>query len=104
MLAKILRKGMGHPIKQEAETLGGMKFCDDVLELKMQSVAAEWNADEIKKQRFLSRLLIKFNLREGQLCESGWPEASLVNAGHSGGIFQEHLYKLLMYLRKAIRT
>lgn len=102
IIEKLLSLCMGNPTTIEAKILGGLQFCDDVLELQMQNVAAEWDKNELKKQRFLNRILIKLDIREGELHESGWPEGSIVNLGQRSGIRQEHLYKYFMYLRKAI--
>lgn len=100
----LLKLCMGHPTKREAQMLGNLKFCDDVLELQLQNVAAVWDKEELEKQRFLNKLLIKLNMKEGELHESGWPEASMVNLGQRSGIRQEHLYKYFMYLRKAVTS
>lgn len=102
LIEKLLTLCMGNPTAMEAKILGGLQFCDDVLELQMQNVAAEWDSAELKKQRFLNKVLIKMDVREGELHESGWPEGSIVNMGQRSGIRQEHLYKYFMYLRKAI--
>ena len=98
----LLNLCMGNPTGPEAKMLGELKFCDDVLELQMQNVAAEWDENEIERQRFLNKVLIKLDIKEGELHESGWPEGSIVNLGQRSGIRQEHLYKYFMYLRKAL--
>jgi len=105
-IEKLLSLCMGSPTKVEAEELGSLLFCDDVLELQMQPVAAEWDEEEIKKQRFLRKLLIKLNIRREELHESGWPEGSITLAeGHvTKNLRQERIYKRFMYIRKAIKT
>lgn len=100
IIEKLLSLCMGNPTTVEAKILGGLQFCDDVLELQMQNVAAEWDKNELKKQRFFNKILIKLDIKEGELHESGWPEGSIVNLGQHSGIRQEHLYKYFMYLRK----
>lgn len=101
---KLLKSCMGTPTKTEVEQLGSLLFCDDVLELQMQTVAAEWSMEEIKKQRFLRKLFIKLNIRKMDLHESGWPEGSIVALGghRNKNLRQERMYKYFMYLRKAI--
>jgi len=100
IIERLLKLSMGNPTRSEAEFMGALQFCDDVLELQMQSVAAKWDEDELKKQKFVNKILIKLNIRKGTLHESGWPEGSIVNAGHRRAIRQEHFYKYFMYIRK----
>ena len=102
--AKSLARLMSSPTTEEAEAYGGMKFCDDIIEFKLQPVAAEWDARELKKQSFVSKMLIKLNIKKEELHESAWPEGSIANYGSRVGyhLRQERLYKLFMYTRKAI--
>lgn len=95
---------MGSPTRWEAEAFGGLLFCDDVLELQLQPVAARWDKEELSKQRFFNKLLIKMNLKNDVLHESAWAEGSIARLGEKAGnsMRQERLYKSLMYLRKAI--
>lgn len=101
---KLLKSCMGTPTKTEVEQLGSLLFCDDVLELQMQAVAADWSMEEIKRQRFLNKLLIKLNLQKEELHESGWPEGSITAVGGytKKNLRQEKMYKYFMYIRKAI--
>ena len=104
LVAKLLKLCMGTPSKAEAELLGSLQFCDDVLELQMQKVAADWDIVEIKNQRFVSKILIKLNRKKEKLNESGWPEGSIAKAGGDvrGNLRQERMYKYFMYARKAL--
>ena len=101
---KSLARLMSKPTTEEAEAYGSMKFCDDIIEFKLQSVAAEWDAKELKKQCFVSKMLIKLNIKKEELHDSAWPEGSIANYGSRVGyhLWQERLYKLFMYTRKAI--
>lgn len=101
---QLLTRSMGVPTRLEAQLLGNLLFCDDVLELQMQKVAADWNMEEIQKQRFVNKLLIKLNRKKGTLHESGWPEGSITKAGGdiAGNLRQERMYKYFMYIRKAL--
>ena len=67
-------------------------------------MAAEWDLEEIRKQRFINKLLIKMNIRKQELHESAWHEGSITKAGGriKSHLRQERMYKLFMYTRKAI--
>ena len=99
-----LARLMSCPTQAEAESYGDMQFCDDIIEFKLQPVAAEWDLEEIRKQRFTNKLLIKLNIRKQELHESAWSEGSITNAGGriKSHLRQERMYKLFMYTRKAI--
>lgn len=99
----LLKFMMGNPTQWEAEAFGELLFCDDVLELQLQPVAARWDEEELHKQRFFNKLLIKMNLKSGILHESAWAEGSIARFGNKAGnpMRQERLYKSFMYLRKA---
>lgn len=99
----LLKIMMGNPTQWEAEAFGELLFCDDVLELQLQPVAAWWDEEELHKQRFFNKILIKMNLRSGILHESAWAEGSIARIGKKAGnpMRQERLYKSFMYLRKA---
>lgn len=103
-IEKLLKACMGTPTEEEAEQLGALLFCDDVLELQIQKVAADWSSEEIRKQSFLNKLLNKVNLKKEELHESGWPEGSITISGGNirANLRQERLYKYFMYIRKAI--
>ncbi|MDE7130670.1 MAG: hypothetical protein K2O65_02585 [Lachnospiraceae bacterium] len=100
----LLNPMMGNPTQWEAEAFGALLFCDDVLELQLQPVAAWWDEEELYKQRFFNKILIKLNLKSGILHESAWAEGSIARFGKKAGshMRQERLYKSFMYLRKAI--
>lgn len=99
-----LARLMSCPTQAEAESYGDMQFCDDIIEFKLQPVAAEWDLEEIRKQHFINKLLVKLNIRKQELHESAWPEGSITNAGGriKSHLRQERMYKLFMYTRKAI--
>lgn len=99
----LLKIMMGNPTQWEAEAFGELLFCDDVLELQLQPVAAWWDEEELHKQRFVNKILIKMNLKSGILHESAWAEGSIARTGKKEGkhMRQERLYKSFMYLRKA---
>ncbi|MBR4123674.1 MAG: PDZ domain-containing protein, partial [Clostridia bacterium] len=78
---KIFKTLMGRPERFEVDYFGQGLFCDDVLESQMQSVAAKLSKEEIKNQRFLSKLLIMLGLKKGVIHESAWIEGSIVRNG-----------------------
>lgn len=100
----LLKFMMGKPTQREADAFGELLFCDDVLELQLQPVAAWWDEEELYKQRFFNKILIKMNLKSDILHESGWAEGSITRLGKKAGnhMRQERIYKSFMYLRKAI--
>ena len=103
-VSKLLKPMMGNPTMQEAKAFGELLFCDDVLELNLQPVAAEWDEEQLRENQFLSKLLIKSNLKSDRLHESAWPEGSIARLGIKTemNMRQERLYKSLMYIRKAV--
>lgn len=103
-VSSLLEPMMGNPTRQEARAFGELLFCDDVLELNLQPVAAEWDEEQLRENRFLNKLLIKLNLKSANLHESAWPEGSIAGLGikTDANMRQERLYKSLMYMRKAV--
>lgn len=98
----IVRKFMGNPTKAELKAYGGTLFSDDVLEEQLQKVSAELSQEEIKKQRFLSKVFIMTGIKKDVIHESAWIEGSIVNNGiHvKANLKHAHLYKYFIYIRK----
>lgn len=105
MLRRLLVPLMTAPTRDEAREMGKLPFCDDVLEQGLMPLAANWSMEDLRNQKFLSKVLIKANRKKGILRESAWPEGSMTNlVAHPGNaIRQEHLYRYLMYIRKAMK-
>lgn len=103
-LEGLIQPMMGNPVRQEARSFGEMLFCDDVLDLQLQPVAARWDEEQMRKHRFFNKLLLKLNLKSDIFHESAWPEGSIAILGIkiTKNIRQERLYKRFMYLRKAV--
>lgn len=97
---------MGEPERFEAELFGSQLFCDDVLELNMQPVAAKFTCEDLRKQGICRRMLIKAGIFQKELKKSAWPEASIVLSGGpvKKYLLQERMYKYLIYLRKAFKA
>lgn len=94
---------MGKPEEFEAEAFGMEKFCDDVLEFKLQPLARGFAKEELRKRGFFHRILIKANIKKEVIQEVAWPEAAirLSDGKVRYHFWQEHLYKYFMYIRKA---
>lgn len=101
---KLLRTMMGHPEDWEAEAFGTLQFCDDVLERTVQEAATPLTTDEIRMQRFFSKVLIMVGLKPGKIHESAWIEGSIVRNGADvrQNLFHAKLYKYFVYLRKQL--
>ena len=100
---KLFTLFMGEPEFFEAEIFGSQLFCDDVLELQMQPVAAELTEKDLKHWGICYRLFIKTGITGKSLKKSAWPEGSIILHGSFAKkyLFQERIYKYLIYLRKA---
>ena len=74
-----------------------------MLESKLIPLAEAFLAEEITERSFINRMLIKMNIRKKAFPESAWPEGAVVLYGKriSCHLFQEYLYKYVMYMRKA---
>ncbi len=101
---KLLCALMGRPKKFEARIFGGFVFCDDVLEMQLQPVAAALPKEELKKMRFFRLILIKSGIRKAKLHESAWLQgsAAILDERMPGFLFSAELYRYFMYLRQEI--
>jgi hypothetical protein len=104
VIEQLLGKLMASPCDFEAKALGSLLFCDDVLEMQMQQVAAELSDEELKKHGFFRKIGIKCGIRKGTLRESGWLAASIVACGRfvRKRLLAAECYQYLMYGRKAL--
>lgn len=102
---KILKEFMGFPTELEVNVFGNILFSDDVLEEKLQKVSAQLSQEEIKKQRFFSKLMIMAGIKKESIHESAWIEGSIVKNKFKikENIRHAHLYKYFIYIRKALR-
>lgn len=101
---KNLQKLMSNPTKDQMDILGNMLFCDDILEDRVQPVAADLSIEDIKNQRLLNKILIMLKIKKAEIHESAWIEGSIVRneSVTSGALGHVRLYKELLYMRKAI--
>lgn len=102
---QILRDCMSKPIYEEAKLYGSYRFCDDLIDGNGSMVAARLTADEIKNHRFIRKLLIKLGIIKSRIVESAWLEGSIVLNGKGVrlNLWHARLYKLLIYIRKALK-
>ena len=100
----LLKKFMGQPL-EELRAYGDNLFSDDVLEGRLQKVAAELSEEEIRNQRFVNKALIMTGLKKKVIHESAWIEGSIVRNGRKIKTNLRHarIYKYFVYVRKMIR-
>ncbi|MCM1193873.1 MAG: hypothetical protein NC123_18725 [Butyrivibrio sp.] len=96
---------MAHPTETEVLAYGDNLFSDDVLDGNRKKAAAELTEQEIRNQRFLSRLLIAAGIRKSAIRESAWIEGSIVRCGKhvKRNLIHARLYKYLVFARKQAR-
>lgn len=105
LTAQVLQRFMGNPTELEVKAYGNTLFSDDVLEGHLQKVSAELSQEEIRKQRFLSKVMIMAGIRKDVIHESAWIEGSIINNGVNAAknLKHAHLYKYFIYIRKRIQ-
>lgn len=101
---RLLYYFMGHPLKEEARIFGDYVFCDDVIDEKNQTVAADLSCQEIKDNWLLNKSK-SFLKKNRAVRESAWLEGSTVLVGETKwtGLFHAALYKYVLYLRKQMK-
>lgn len=104
LIEKLFTLFMTHPTGTEVIAYGDSLFSDDVLEGNRKKAAAELTEQEIRNQRFLSRLLIGAGVSKAVVRESAWIEGSIVRCGKHvrGNLAHARLYKYLMFARKLL--
>ena len=80
-------------------------FSDDVLEGKLQKVAAELSDKEIRNQRFLNKAFIMTGIKKGIIHESAWIEGSIVRNQKNidSNLRHARLYKYFVYMKKWLK-
>ena len=102
---QLLKKVMGQPTKEEAETYGNLLFSDDVTEEQIQCVAAFLNKAEIKNHYVWNRIFIMLGLKNQTLKDSAWIEGSvaMTEGKCAWSLWNVRWYKYLIYLRKWLK-
>ena len=105
VIQSVLTDFMGKPDTLEADAFGEILFSDDLLEKHMQNVSADLSTNEIKKQRFFSKVLIMTGVKKDTIHESAWIEGSIVRNGIQikSNLWHAHLYKYFVYIRKRLQ-
>lgn len=99
---KLLVMFMARPSETEVLAYGDSLFSDDVLDEGKKKAAAELTLQEIRDQRFLSRLLIGIGIKSAVIHESAWIEGSIIRCGRHvrRNLAHAGLYKYLVFARK----
>lgn len=105
MVSSLLKGFMGYPTKEELEAYGNNLFSDDVLEGKLQKVAAELSDKEIRNQRFLNKAFIMTGIKKGIIHESAWIEGSIVRNQKNidSNLRHARLYKYFVHMKKWLK-
>ena len=78
VVSSVVQNFMGNPTEIEVNAYGNTLFSDDVLEGHLQKVSAELSQEELRKQRFLSKIMIMVGIRKDVIHESAWIEGSII--------------------------
>ena len=104
IIETMMSRFMSKPIKQEVEAFGTILFCDDILDCAKQKIACDLTRQEIKHNRIHYKILNKFGYGQIHICESAWIEGSIVRngIGVQYDLWQQYMYKCLLYMKQAI--
>ena len=107
---KLFRLFMAEPAQLEVSAYGNSLFSDNVLDDGYKNVAAKLDIEQIKDQRFASKLLIILGIKKKTLHESAWLEGSAVRAysDNPEKLKKEfrhiRFYKGFVYLKKQMKV
>lgn len=107
---KLFRLFMAEPTQLELAAYGNNLFSDNVLDDGYNNVAAKLDIEQIKDQRFMSKLLIILGIKKKKLHESAWLEGSAVRAYADNPEKLEkefrhiRFYKSFVYLKKQMKV
>lgn len=103
---KLFQLFMACPGNTEVLAYGDSLFSDDMLEGNRKKAAAELTEQEIKGQRFFSRLLTAAGMKKNIIRESAWIEGSIVRCGKHVKCSLAHvkLYKYIVFGRKQVKA
>lgn len=102
---KALKKAMSSPSPEMVDSIGRLKFCDDIVDGEFEDIARNLSYKEIKNLRFMNKLLILTGIKKEEIHESGWIEGSIVRRGKyiKKNLMHAYFYNYFRFLRKAIR-
>ena len=105
---ELLKTCMSDPTREESKAFGKMLFNDDVLPDADYSLAGKWSDDDIKKNAFFRKMVIKSGMKGGEIPKSGWPEGSITNSctglKRKMSLFSERASKTVTEIRKTIKA
>ena len=101
-MKKLLKLFMSNPTKDEAETYGGLIFCDDVLEYGDRQLAAVMDEKELSDNHVINKVMILLGIRKKDIKESAWYEGSVIRCAKrpTYHMVQYGIYKYLLYIRQ----
>ena len=105
---ELLKTCMSDPTREESKAFGKMLFNDDVLPDADYSLAGKWSDDDLKKNAFFRKMVIKSGMKGGEIPKSGWPEGSITNSctglKRKMSLFSERASKTVTEIRKTIKA
>ncbi len=105
---ELLKTCMSDPTREESKAFGKMLFNDDVIPDADYSLAGKWSDDDLKKNAFFRKMVIKSGMKGGEIPKSGWPEGSITNSctgfKRKMSLFSERASKTVTEIRKTIRA
>lgn len=106
MTEELFSAAMARPGTTELEAFGNRIFCDDILEMQPQPVAAELSGAQIKRVRVLNKALTVAGIRKKAINESAWLEGSILRASRNVKSDLRHaaFYKTTLYKRQERRN
>ncbi len=106
MCYRLLKLCMSKPTVEESKALGKFYFSDEVVENGSDRLAAEWNKQDLKANRFFRKMFIKAGCMDGKLPISAWPEGSITSAAtglsKKFGLMSEKASKTVTEIRKTV--
>lgn len=102
---ELVKLFMAKPSMLEVEAYGNNLFSDDIIDENRKYVAAKLSEQEIKDQRFVSKLLITLKLKKAEIHESAWLEGSVVRNGVQvkKNLWHVRFYKAFLNFRKEMQ-
>ncbi len=105
---ELLKTCMSDPTREESKAFGKMLFNDDVIPDADYSLAGKWSDDDLKKNAFFRKMVIKSGMKGGEIPKSGWPEGSITNSctgfKRKMSLFSERASKTVTEIRKTIKA
>ena len=103
IVKRLMAEFMGHPLREEAEVYGKLRFSDDIMDDARKQVAEPLNEKELRDNHVINKALHMLGIRHGYIKESAWYEGSAALAGECAEVHRRQyaLYKYLLYIRQS---